>query len=223
MKVAPMLLSLFLVLTEYVQVIILVATTQEYLSKNGIIATIDGYRPSCPGCIRFGIDDLYVYGRMHVPKEKLYLMDKGRFYFEFCGSRFDGPCTNYKSEWNIYCSYKQELKVGCDKNIMPPHRPCWCNDTTPKQWLVRIKYNFFERDDMAVRFIFDPEPNMETHADRAPFEKNNTIYIPDLIARGHIVKPKTQSRSTNESWSMSPDLLLEMMSVVLVFCTFRFP
>ncbi|XP_059158403.1 uncharacterized protein LOC131942514 isoform X2 [Physella acuta] len=206
MQVAPMLLSLFLVLTEYVQVIILVATTQKYLNENGIIATIDGYRPNCPGCIRFGIDDLYVYGRMHVPKEKLYLMDKGRFYLEICGMKRDGPCSVYKSDWMTFCSFKLQLKVGCENRLMSKYIPCWCNNTIPMQWLAQITHPFFERKDMALRFIFDPAPNPNTFADRAPFEKNNTLFIPDLMERGHIVNVTySSSRSTSKSRSMSPE------------------
>lgn len=72
---------------------------------------------------------------------------------------------------------------GCNatRSIYRPN--CWCDDSTPKRWYARLRLQFFTRQDMAARFIFDPDPDWDTRADRAPFEKNNTLFISELIGK----------------------------------------
>ncbi|XP_059152824.1 uncharacterized protein LOC131938700 isoform X2 [Physella acuta] len=221
-----LILSLCFILMDLVQDVHLLPTSQEYLNENGMIATIDGYVPRCPGCVLFKTDDLLIYGTMHVPKERLYLLNTGRFYVERCGYPEDDKCSEYKRDWYL-CAYFDEFSRGCNATRRKYNQDCWCDDSTPKRWYALIRSHWFKREDTAFRFVFDPAPRIDTHADRAPFERNNSLFIPELIERGHIVlrRPPVFGifKSTSGSGFLSPDVLLEMMLLTLAFCAVRLP
>ncbi|XP_059176288.1 uncharacterized protein LOC131955970 [Physella acuta] len=189
----------------------------EFQDRNGIIASIDGYIPRCPGCVVFGKDDLLVYGSMHVPQDKMHLMDNAYFITEVCG--FDMDCSEYEYPWMSWCFFHPEFTKGCDSVKRTYEHECYCQDAEPKRWYAYLHGVLFERTDMTIRFFFEPDAENGIWEYRPPLIANSTLKIQDLIDRGHIVfdrKVSDARRSTNRSTCRTSDFSLQMTSVAII-------
>ncbi|XP_059140443.1 uncharacterized protein LOC131928424 [Physella acuta] len=196
MQYAAIISGLCLIISEYVQE----AGSEvslNFLNQNGLVATLDGYLPRCPGCVVFGRDPLYVYGTMYVPNNKLSLMNRGIFYLEVCGWNED--CQNYQKQHNKYCSFQKHFVTSCEREKSTSTN-CYCHDFEPKRWYARIIPEAFVRPDMTIRFLFDTD--MNSRAARGPYIKNQTLFIKDLIDLGFIGFGSSRTgRSANRSSS----------------------
>ncbi|XP_059160337.1 uncharacterized protein LOC131943951 [Physella acuta] len=125
-------------------------------------------------------------------------------------------CRNYSDNksWTQYCRYGKDVfkPNGCKTwNEIPRWKECYCRDTEPMQWYATIDPRYFEKTTMIIRAIYDG--SMWGYQRRFPFQTHDTIYIKDLIDRGHIVLD--WERSTNRSKAWASDLLLQLTLVVL--------
>ncbi|XP_059160102.1 uncharacterized protein LOC131943832 [Physella acuta] len=219
-------LSLFLFLTVFCQEPKTDENSLEFQRANGINATIDGYRPKCRGCVRFGEDELQVYGTFTLPKDKWHLMTRSKWFgapgfaVVMCAidlrttNNYD--CSNYSDlkSWTMFCFYNKDIfkPNGCKIwNETPRWQECYCRDTEPIQWFATITPRYFRKTSMIIRAVWDGM--ILGSPRRFPYQPHDTLYIKDLIDRGHIVM--TWEGSTNRSKSWASDLLLEFTLVVL--------
>ncbi|XP_059145989.1 uncharacterized protein LOC131933213 [Physella acuta] len=199
----------------------------EFQRANGINATIDGYLPRCPGCVVFGRDPLIVYGKFHLPRDKWHLLTRDRTRPEpiFLVSLCDYGCENYADRdlWYQFCRFGKNVFTpnGCKLMDTRPKfsmEDCYCEDTEPMLWFAVIKPSYFKETNMVISAVWNGEYRERPRF--FPHRSYNTIYLRDLFARGHIVRPR--QRSTNRSKSWAADLLLELTSIVLAFGTVAF-
>ncbi|XP_059145987.1 uncharacterized protein LOC131933210 [Physella acuta] len=225
MLFATLILSVFFIVTES-------ETDQnslEFQRANGINVTIDGYLPRCPGCVVFGRDPLIVYGKFHLPRDKwhiitpdpAYTRPQPSFFVSFCRSGCE-DLADWK-KWFGYCRFGKDFfkPDGCKLNDQIVRKlaysNCYCDDTEPMRWFALIDPFYFKSPYMIIRAVWDGGDRTKPRF--FPLQKHNTIYLKDIIDRGHIVMSQ---RSTNRSKSWAADLLLELTSVVLAFGTVAF-
>ncbi|XP_059179204.1 uncharacterized protein LOC131958281 isoform X2 [Physella acuta] len=223
---------------EYARNVFSKVASDKFLEENGIIATLDGYYPKCPGCVLFHKEHLLVYGKFHVPNDKLHLI--GGFnglYVEICwGDIKNEPCSDPKTSWYPYCEFSEALFKECNAtNIRTKSKDlCYCEDSRPKRWNALLLNSLFTLEDMAVRFTFHYRGIWE------PVTNKATLNITDLIKLGHIVHNRvlspgqkieqaryirTYSVAASTSFalcSVTVDLLLDMVSVAFAYAVVGF-
>ncbi|XP_059139808.1 uncharacterized protein LOC131928441 isoform X1 [Physella acuta] len=198
----------------------------EFQRDHGIIATLDGYLPRCTGCVVWGRDPLIIYGRMHIPQDTLYVLDEAVFFAMACALDLDSSyknydCTNYSdhNSYTVACmfNYRMFPPNSCQKWEGNPRYQdgCYCDDGEPKLWYAYIPARLFRKTTMTIRFIYDGRTFRQQRW--FPYRANDTLFVKDLIDRGHITRPN--HKSTNRSARRLTNLLLELSSVVLAFGT----
>ncbi|XP_059176290.1 uncharacterized protein LOC131955971 isoform X2 [Physella acuta] len=155
---------------------------------------------------------------MHVPQDKMHLMDNAYFLTEVCG--FDMDCSEYEYPWMSVCVFnKSVFAKGCSFLIREYEHDCYCDDAEPKRWYSFLYGEAFERTDFTVRFFFEADAARGYWEYRPPLtSSNSTLKVQDLIDRGDVVfNHKVSRRSTNRSTCLTSDFSLQMTSVAIIF------
>ncbi|XP_059145958.1 uncharacterized protein LOC131933184 [Physella acuta] len=213
MLLSSVMLNLLLLLTECTHEVVSLMS-QVFQDQNGIVATIDGYIPRCPGCVVFGQDPLIVYGSMHLPQDKLHLLENAYFLTDICA--FDMDCSDHIYASMPYCLFNTVFLHGCASEVRQWMHECYCDDAEPKRWYAWLDPIMFEKSDMVIRFLFEADALNGFFEHRPPYVENSTLFMQDLINRGHVVFKRQVSGSTNCSTYLTYDRVLVLILLALV-------
>ncbi|XP_059148569.1 uncharacterized protein LOC131935866 isoform X2 [Physella acuta] len=148
-------------------------------SIQGVIATVDGYLPACPGCVEF-----VVYGSLYMRNTEMLDDNDKHFYLQMCRAE---NCETDTITWITLCKFREEFISGC-ASMKHISEECWCEDFKPKRFYFKPKASFFHGSswkENGQKAIF--RIHFGTEKEILPIRDTSLLETADFLDRDHLV------------------------------------